>query len=192
MAKAKLLAFAGSARKGSLNKKLVNVAATAARAIGAEVTVVDFRDLAMPLFDEDLETSSGIPDNVMKFKELMEAHHGFLISCPEYNSSITPLLKNAFDWASRAVRGKKAHYCTSGKIVGLMSASPGNYGGIRGLAIVRSLLTNNQAIVMPNQVAVPNADAAFSNDGGLKDKAIQKLIDQMVADVVNTVKKLNL
>ena len=95
MTTAKILAFAGSARKDSFNKKLVKIAAEGARAAGAEVTYLDFRDLPLPLYDEDLEAALGLPDNALKLKALMKAHQGFLIACPEYNSSITPLLKNA-------------------------------------------------------------------------------------------------
>ena len=98
----KIVAFSGSLRAGSFNKKLVALAAEAARAAGAEVTVVDLRDLALPLFDEDLEAASGLPDGAKKFKALLRASDGFLIASPEYNSSVTGALKNAIDWASRA------------------------------------------------------------------------------------------
>ncbi len=101
MATAKILAFAGSVRQGSYNKKLVKIALVGAKAAGAEVTYLDFRNLPLPLYDEDLEEAEGLPENALKLKGLMKAHQGFLISCPEYNSSITPLLKNAIDWASR-------------------------------------------------------------------------------------------
>ena len=86
----KILAFAGSSRRDSFNKKLVKIAAEGARLAGAEVTYLDFKDLPMPLFDEDLEAEAGIPENVKKFKALMKAHQGLLIASPEYNSSITP------------------------------------------------------------------------------------------------------
>jgi len=97
----KILAFAGSARNGSFNKKLITIAAQAAQKAGALVTLIDLKDYPMPLFDQDSETQSGLPENAKKLKELMAKHDGFFISAPEYNSSITPLLKNAIDWASR-------------------------------------------------------------------------------------------
>jgi NAD(P)H-dependent FMN reductase len=124
----KILAFAGSTREASYNKKLVKIAAEGARAAGAEVTYVDLRDLPMPLFDEDLEAKEGLPENVLKFKELMMAHQGFLITSPEYNGSITPLLKNAIDWASRPLPEEPpfALSCFRDKVAALMSASPGN------------------------------------------------------------------
>src|SRR5882757_6554891 len=98
----KIAAFAGSTRSGSFNKQLVAIAADAARAAGADVTIVDLRDLALPLFDQDLEAASGLPDGAKKFKNLLRESDGFLISSPEYNSSITAALKNAIDSASRS------------------------------------------------------------------------------------------
>ncbi|BAY49426.1 putative reductase [Scytonema sp. HK-05] len=95
MITAKILAFAGSARQDSVNKKLVKIAVEGAKAAGAEVTYLDFRDLPLPLYDGDLEEAEGLPENALKLKALMKAHQGFLIASPEYNSSITPLLKNA-------------------------------------------------------------------------------------------------
>src|ERR687885_1331691 len=145
----KILAFAGSTREASYNKLLVKIAAEGARAAGAEVTYLDFRDLPMPLFDEDLEAKEGIPENARKFKELMIAHQGFLIACPEYNSSITPLLKNAIDWASRSELGGLSLECFKDKVAVLMSASPGTLGGLRGLVHVRSILGNIGVLVLP-------------------------------------------
>ena len=96
----KILAFAGSARKDSFNKKLVKIAAQGARGAGAQVTELDFGDLPLPLFDQDLEAEEGLPSGAIRLKELMREHDGFLIASPEYNSSISPMLKNAIDWAS--------------------------------------------------------------------------------------------
>ena len=106
--KPRVLAFAGSARADSFNHKVVSVAAEGARAAGAEVTVLGLRDFPIPLFDEDLEGAEGIPANARKLKEIMLDHEGLLIASPEYNSSITPLLKNIIDWVSRPNDGEKA------------------------------------------------------------------------------------
>src|SRR5262245_15744970 len=102
----KILAFAGSLRTGSFNKKLIRVAVAGARAAGAEVTLIDLRDYPLPVFDEDLEKAEGLHPNARKLKDLMFAHHGLLLSCPEYNSSITAVLKNTIDWISRPVPGE--------------------------------------------------------------------------------------
>jgi len=175
----KILAFAGSARKDSFNKKLVKIAITGAKSAGAEVTYLDFRDLPLPLFDEDLETSEGLPDNVLKLKAMMKAHQGFLIACPEYNSSITPLLKNAIDWASRPVQDEPPLVCFTGKVAILMSVSPGELGGLRGLVHVRSILGNIGVLVLPEQEAIRNAYQAFDENGNLTDRSQQEEIEQL-------------
>ncbi len=106
--KPRVLAFAGSARVDSYNGRLVKVAAQGVRDAGAEATLVDLRDYPLPLFDQDLEAAKGLPDNARELKEIMLKHDGLLIAAPEYNSSITPLLKNTIDWVSRPGNGEKA------------------------------------------------------------------------------------
>jgi chromate reductase, NAD(P)H dehydrogenase (quinone) len=172
----KILAFAGSVRKSSFNKILVKIAAEEARSAGAEVTYLDFADLTLPLYDEDWESAEGLPDHVITFKALLRSHQGFLIACPEYNSSITPLLKNAIDWASRPEPNQPSLVCFKDKVVGLMSASPGALGGLRGLVHVRSILGNIGVLVLPDQVAIGKADQAFDPNGNLIDQAQQTAI----------------
>ncbi|MGA9380566.1 MAG: NAD(P)H-dependent oxidoreductase [Phormidium sp.] len=186
----KLLAFAGSIRKDSYNKKLVQVAANGARSVGAEVTYIDLRDFSMPLFDEDLEKEEGMPESALKFKELMIAHDGLLIACPEYNSSITPVLKNAIDWASRPGENEPPLAAFVDKVAAIMSASPGALGGLRGLVTVRSILGNIKVIVLPDQIAVPKAYEAFNPDGSLKDPKQQESVEKLGANVANVVAKL--
>lgn len=186
----KILAFAGSTRKESFNKKLVKIAVDAARAAGAQVTYLDLRDIPMPLYDGDLETEQGIPENGKKFKAMLLAHEGFLISAPEYNSSISGVLKNAIDWASRPVPGEAPLACFAGKVVTLMSASPGALGGLRGLVTVRFLLSNIRVIVLPDQVAVPKAHEAFGPDEKLKDPKQQTSIESLGRDLVGVLAKL--
>lgn len=186
----KILAFAGSTRKGSFNKMLVRIAADAARAAGAQVTYLDLSDIPMPLYDGDLETEQGIPENAKKFKALLLAHDGLLISAPEYNSSIGGALKNAIDWASRPQPGETPLACFAGKVVTLMSASPGALGGLRGLIIVRSLLSNIRVIVLPDQVAVPKAHEAFDTNGKLKDPKQQASIEALGRELAGVLAKL--
>ena len=187
----KILAFAGSARKDSLNKRLVQVAANGARAVGADVTYLDLRDLPIPLYDQDLEAEKGIPDNVMKLKELMKASQGLLIASPEYNSSVTPLLKNVIDWASRPVGDEPPLACFADKVAGIMSASPGALGGLRGLVHLRSILGNIRVLVLPDQIAVMKAFEAFNPDGTMKDANQQSAIEQIGAKVATVAAKLN-
>lgn len=195
MSTPKILAFAGSLRAESFNKKLVKIAAEGARKAGAEVTFLDLRDLPMPIFDEDLEKKDGLPANARKLKDVMLAHQGFLISSPEYNSSISAALKNAIDWASRPTTGpdgkpEKPLECFAGKVAGLMAASPGALGGLRGLVHVRMILGNIQVTVLPDQVAVMKAHEAFDERGGLKDAKQHAMVEGIGAKVAHTVLKL--
>ena len=102
----RILAFAGSLRRESFNKKLVPIAAKAARDAGAEVTLIDLKDFPLPLFDQDLEAGQGMPENGTKLKQLFIDHDGLLVASPEYNSSVTAVLKNVIDWVSRPARGR--------------------------------------------------------------------------------------
>ena len=177
----KILAFAGSARTDSFNKKLVQIAAVGAKEAGAEVTYLDLRDLPMPLFDEDLETAEGLPDNVLKFKTLMKTHQGLLIASPEYNSSLSPLLKNAIDWASRPEAGEDALSltCFKHKVAAIMSASPGGLGGLRGLVHVAAILRNIGVVVLPEQKSIPRAFEAFDTQGRLIDPKQQAEVEAL-------------
>ena len=124
----------------SWNKKLIRLGAESVRRAGAEVTLIDLRDVAMPLYDGDLEAHEGLPANARELKRLMIEHDGFLISSPEYNSSISGVLKNAIDWVSRPQPNEPPAPAFRGKVAGLLAASPGNLGGIRGLAVLRQIL----------------------------------------------------
>jgi chromate reductase, NAD(P)H dehydrogenase (quinone) len=187
----KILAFAGSVRKSSFNKTLVKIAAEAARSSGAEVTYCDFADLVFPLYDEDWESTQGLPDHVITFKALLKSHQGFLIACPEYNSSISPLLKNAIDWASRPAPNESSLECFKDKVAALMSASPGALGGLRGLVHVRSILGNIGVLVLPDQVAIGKADQAFDLTGNLTNEAQQTAIIQLSQKLVTIATQLN-
>lgn len=171
MSHPRILAFAGSLRTHSLNKKLVRYAAEMAKAEGAEITTIDLRDYPLPLFDGDLEEREGLPENAKKLKAMFREHDGLLIASPEYNSSITAVLKNAMDWVSRAEsEGEPSLVAFRGKVAALMSASPGALGGLRGLVHLRVILGNLGVIVLPEQVAVPKAHEAFDEQGLLKDQ----------------------
>ena len=186
----KILAFAGSTRKASYNKQLVKIAGAGATAAGAEVTYIDLRDFPLPLYDEDLEAAEGIPENARKLKQLMLAHQGLLIASPEYNSSVTPVLKNVIDWISRPEPGEQMLACFVDKVATIMSASPGGLGGMRGLVHLRSILGNIKVIVLPDQISVSRAFEAFNEDGSLKDPKQQAAIEQLGSQLASVVAKL--
>ena len=187
----KILAFAGSTRIDSYNKKLVKVAAAGAKAAGAEVTYIDLRDLPLPLFDEDLEAQEGLPANARTFKDLLISHQGLLIASPEYNSSLTAVLKNAIDWASRPAPNEAPLAAFAGKVATIMSASPGALGGLRGLVHLRSILGNIKVLVLPDQIAVSKAYEAFNPDGTLVNPKQQESIEQLGAGLTKILLKLN-
>ncbi len=187
----KIAAFAGSLRAGSFNKKLLSLAADAARAAGAEVTIIDLRELALPLFDEDLEAASGLPEGAKKLKALLRASDGFLIASPEYNSSVTGALKNAIDWASRSeADGEPPLAAYRGKAAALFSASPGALGGLRGLVTLRSILGNIGVLVAPDQVCIGAAHEAFDDAGQLKDARKAKQVAALAQGLVEILRKL--
>jgi len=191
LTKPKILAFAGSTRSESSNKKLVKIAVNGAVDAGVEVTFIDLRDFPMPLYDGDLEQREGLSANTRKLKDLMLTHQGFLISSPEYNSSISGVLKNTIDWTTRQTEGESPLACYKGKIAGLMSASPGGLGGLRGLVHVRSILENIGVLVIPDQVAIAKAHEAFTSDGTLKNKTQEEQVKNIGASVAKILIKLN-
>ena len=191
MTKPKILAFAGSTRTDSYNKKLVKISSTGATEAGADVTIIDLRDFPMPIYDGDLEQKDGLPSNARKLKDLMLTHQGFLISSPEYNSSISAVFKNMIDWTSRQSEGEIPLACFKNKVAGIMSASPGMLGGLRGLVHVRSILGNVGVIVLPDQIAIAKAHETFNEDGTLKDKKQEEQVKKIGANVAKILLKLN-
>jgi NAD(P)H-dependent FMN reductase len=186
----KILAFAGSARRESFNRKLVQIAVEGAREAGAEVTLLELRDHPLPIYDGDLETADGLPAEARALKDLFLAHQGLIISAPEYNSSIAPLLKNVIDWVSRPAPGEGPLACFTGKAAVLMSASPGALGGLRGLGTVRSILGNIGVLLLPRQVAVPRSHEAFNPDGKLTDTAQQASVAKLGAELASLLQRL--
>lgn len=180
----RILAFSGSARRESLNKKLLAVAVESARKAGGEVTVFDFKELPIPMYDGDLEDANGIPANAQKLIDLITQHHGLLIASPEYNSQYPPLLKNAIDWCTRADENP-----LKGKIAGIVSASPGMFGGIRSQTLVRQLLVHLGCHVVPVTCVLPQADKAFDEHGALKEERSQKSVTTLATELVRVTSK---
>jgi NAD(P)H-dependent FMN reductase len=186
----KILAFAGSLRRDSHNKKVVKIAAEGARKAGAEVTILDFRDLPMPLYDADLHEAEGFPENAQKFQQILLAHDGLLVSSPEYNGSLPAVLKNAFDWASRANGELKLGAAFTGKVAGIMAASPGSFGGIRCLGHMRDILSILGCHVLPQEFAVSGVHQAIDENGIHRDTKMHALLEQYGANVAEMIGKL--
>lgn len=178
----RLLFFAGSTRGGSYNKKLARLAQHIASANGIEGVFVDLKDYPMPLYQGDFEAEQGPPLKAAEFKALLGEYQGIFIASPEYNSSISALLKNTLDWVSR-VRGKgeTGLEVYRSRVFAISGASPGYYGAMRSLLHLRQILEIGLgAMVIPQQLALPRAAHAFEEDGSLKDKAQQNLLKSVV------------
>jgi chromate reductase, NAD(P)H dehydrogenase (quinone) len=186
----RVLIFAGSARRESFNRRLARVAAQQVAGAGAQATLLELADHPLPLYDGDLEAASGLPANALKLKEIFIAHDAFIVVSPEYNSSIPALLKNTIDWASRPLPEQSGYVPFSGKPAALLSASPGNLGGLRGLRHLRDVLTELQMIVLPKQVSLPAANNAFDSQGQLTDPATNRRLGDLVGELLGMAKRL--
>jgi chromate reductase len=182
-----LLVFSGSTRAQSFNRRLAATAADMAEAEGARVTRLDLADFDVPMYNADLE-AGGTPRDVVRLKEIFHAHPAWLICSPEYNGSYTALLKNTLDWVSSPIKGdpqwSNGSKAFAGKVVGLLSASPGALGGLRSLSHLAPLLMQLQAWVAPRQFALAKAGEAFDPNGQLSldtsRQALHGVVDQVL------------
>jgi NAD(P)H-dependent FMN reductase len=184
----RLLAISGSARKNSLNTRLMRAAVRAAATAGATVTVVDMAERPLPLYDGDLEESAGIPSAAMDLKALFATHDGWLVVSPEYNGFFSPLIKNTIDWLSRPVEGQASPF--AGKVAAVLGASPGALGGIRMLPHLRLLLSNLGVTVVPAQLALAKAHEAFNDAGDLADAGMQAALNSVVGSLLTTTRAI--
>jgi NAD(P)H-dependent FMN reductase len=187
---AKILAFSGSSRKGSLNKKLLAIAVREGRALGADVTEIDLREFNLPIYDGDIETKAW-PEGMLRLRELFKQHNSLLIVTPEYNGGVAPLTKNAIDWVSRPCNGEASCAVIAGKVAAIMSASVGPVGGSRQQAHLRVSCQVMRVILVPETVHIPFADKAFKEDGSLIDPNVHAAATLVVRRLVEISAKLN-
>jgi NAD(P)H-dependent FMN reductase len=182
-----LLVFAGSTRAQSFNRKLATAAADLGREAGAAVTHIELADFDIPLYNADLE-ARGTPRDVVRLKEIFFAHPAWIVASPEYNGSYTGLLKNTIDWVSSPIKGDPVWASGSkpfaGKVVGMLSASPGALGGLRSLSHLAPLLMNLQCWVSPKQFALSKAGEAFTTDGQFTAEAARESVRGVVDQVL--------
>jgi chromate reductase, NAD(P)H dehydrogenase (quinone) len=178
----KLLLIAGSARRGALSVRLRDAVRAIADAAGAQTSVLDLRELALPIYDGDIEAAQGAPAGAATLRDAIAGHDALLIVTPEYNGFPTPLFINAFDWLSRLPDGLKT---TADKPVALLASSPGALGGLRSLNYTRQYLQMAfQMLVVPQQQAVSKANEAFAADGSLADAKAAAMADIVVRSVL--------
>jgi len=187
MSSPRILVFAGSIRSGSHNAKLAALAAKEFALGGAGVSLISLEDYPLPIYDGDDETRSGVPANARHLKRMMMEHQGVFIASPEYNASVTPLLKNTIDWLSRArERGEPPLAAFRDRAFAIGAASDQPHGGLRSLMALRQILELGcGALVLPEQVTVFDASGAFDETGNLRDEraaAQLKRVTQQLAD----------
>lgn len=186
----RLIAFAGSLRRASFNRRLLPTLVQGAREAGLDVDVLDLRDFALPVYDGDIE-ADGMPQPVRELQALFQASAGLLLCTPEYNGSMPALVKNTLDWISRPLEdGSSGTAVFRGRVAGLCAASPGALGGLRSLLVTRDTLSKLGYWVAPSQVAVGRADSAFADDGALVDARQRDGVMAVGREVADMVKRL--
>ena len=188
MAKPKILVFAGSLRTGSFNEKLAALAAKALAEAGGDVTRISLSDYPLPIYDANLESAQGLPEPAMRLKEQFLSHSGIFLANPEYNAGISPLMKNAIDWVSRRhLDDEPALAAFRNRAFAIASASPGGFGGMRGLLMLRQILAvGTGAVVIPEQLTVSAARNAFDESGQFVEESRRRQLDNVARSLVLT------
>ncbi|KIC71214.1 NADPH-dependent FMN reductase [Candidatus Protochlamydia amoebophila] len=184
-AELKVLAFSGSTQIDSLNRKFVHQAAKIAEEMGAKVQIIDLRDYSIPFYDGDLENAKGLPENAKKLRQLMMESQAIIISTPEYNGSLSGVLKNAIDWATRNEQGKPSRDAFAGKKFAILSASPSPSGGSHALDHLRAVIEGVGGKVVSEQVALSNAHQAFDSQGNLQDPVIKEKLKKEIQELLH-------
>ena len=192
MATPKILVLPSSNRAGSYNVKLAALAAKELTLIDAEVTRISLQDYPLPIYEAELDARSGQPANAVKLKQMIMAHHGVFIASAEYSASVTPILKNAIDWISRVrERGDPTYAAFKGRVFAISSASPGSAGGLRSLMALRQILELGcGALVIPEQVAIPQADQAFDEMDNIIDTRAANLLRAQLARLMEMAQRM--
>ena len=181
----KFLFLSGSTRKESFNTQLAKFCCDVAKAQDVEVEFIDLADYPMPIFNQDFEAENGAPDTAIALKKKFVAADGFLIASPEYNSTITPILKNTIDWLSRPYEENEPRLvCFNNKGAAIVSAATGALGGLRALDPLRLLLAHIGVNVVGNQLAVNFAADAFNDDGTLASEQQVQIIEGIIKTLI--------
>ncbi len=188
--KPKILAFAGSFREHSYNKRVVKVAIEGAEKAGAEVKYIKLEDYPLPIYNADEHKENGFPENAAKLQKLFGEHDGFLIASPEYNASVPGGLKNVIDWVSRKSDEYEMIEVFKGKVAAIMTASPGSFGGIRCLGHLRGVFSIMLTNVLPTEIAVAGVNKMFEGDGEeIQDEKMEKLLQDLGGSLTEMLEK---
>lgn len=182
----KIAAIAGSYRELSYNKRVLAIAARGARDAGADVTVIDLATFALPIYCVDDVDGKGFHAEALRLQDVLSEHDGFLIASPEYNGGIPGGFKNAIDWASRPNDKYKMYEVFKGKTAAIMTASPGQFGGLRCIAPLRGVLTIMGVSVITNEIAVPFVAQKFDGDSTeMNDEKTKSHLEKLGASLVS-------
>jgi NAD(P)H-dependent FMN reductase len=191
MASLKILVIPGSLRSGSRNVRLAATAIAEFVQAGVDVTRISLADFPLPIYDGDLEASSGVPKHAIDLKRMIGSHHGVVLVSPEYNSSPPPLLKNAIDWVTRvSERDEPAGHVLRGRPFALASASNGRFGGARSLAMLRLILSGCRATVIPTQLSLSFADQAYDDRDRLRHSADSDTLKAMFRQLIDVAQQM--
>ena len=193
MKEPRILIIAGSSRRDALSRRVAAACVQPLQAAGAEARLLELSDYPAPLYNGDLEAESGLPETVVRLQQALYASDGLLVVNPEYNGSITPLLKNTLDWCSRpnpADRERSGGAVYAGRAAAVVGCSPGGLGGMRVLFHVRDILGYLGMQVIPQQLAVANAGSAIGDDGRLRDESQRKMLDTLATALSETARRL--
>jgi len=192
MAAPKILVIPGSLRAKSYNVRLAALATKELMLADADVTRISLLDYPLPIYDADTAETAGPPLNAVKLKQLISVHQGVFIASPEYNASITPLIKNTIDWVSAVrERGEASLAAYQNRVFALGGASPGRSGATHSLLALRQVLAVGcRALVIAEQVTVPNAEQAFDDMDQLKDARAAGQLKLVIRKLVDTAKLL--
>ena len=183
MTQFKICAMSGSLRKNSFNTSALRAAQELAPA-GVSIEIADLSDI--PLYDEDLRHEGSFPDTVMRLRAQIAAADAVLFASPEYNYSVSGVLKNAIDWASRAPSQP-----FDGKAYAILGAAGGVLGTSRGQWHLRQIMVGCNAYGVNNpQVYIGGAAQKFDATGRFTDEAGRVLIGQLIEALVKLGTKL--
>jgi NAD(P)H-dependent FMN reductase len=190
MSNPKILVIPGSLRAKSHNVRLAALATKELTLADADVTRISLADYPLPIYDADGAEKSGPPQNAVKLKQLLSTHHGVFIASPEYNASLTPLIKNTIDWISVVrERGEAQLAVFQNRVFALGGASPRRSGPTYSLLALRQVLTVGcRALVIAEQVTIPNAEQAFDEMDELKDTRAASELKVVVRKLIDTAK----
>lgn len=188
-----VVVMAGSSRRDALSRRVAAACVGPLQAAGAQVRLIELANYVAPLYCGDLEAESGLPASIVALQTVLYECDGLLVVNPEYNGSITPLLKNTLDWCSRpnpADRVRSGGAVYAGRAAAVIGTSPGALGGMRVLFHVRDILGYLGMQVIPQQLAIGHAGSALVEDGKLRDESQREMLDKLTAALVDTARRL--